>query len=251
MSKPDVPMTFWDHLDELRKRLLRSIVGVTVASIIGFLLSGRAQAFLVKPFTEKVQGSLALLAPADGFMVQMKISIIIGLAIALPYVAFELYGFIGPGLKPGEKRWLWPVVIIANLLFWMGIAFAWYCLPAALDFLGSYGGGGVQNLWSLKNYVNILIFLLLAFGIIFQLPLIIGILIAVGIVPAKFFREHRRMAIIVNFIIAGVATPTTDMITMLAMAIPLCLLYEVSIWVGVIIEKRRLARRIASGEGAR
>ena len=238
MSRPEV-MTFWDHLDELRRRVLRSIAAVCVTSIVGFVLSGPAQAMLVKPFTDKVQGSLALLAPADGFMVQMKISILLGLAIALPYVAFELYGFIGPGLKPREKRWLWPVVIIANVLFWMGIAFAWYCLPVALEFLGSYGGAGVQNLWSLKNYVNLLLFLLLAFGIIFQLPLIIGILIATGLVPSKFFREHRRFAIIANFIIAGVATPTTDMITMLAMAIPLCLLYEVSIWVGLIIEKRR------------
>jgi sec-independent protein translocase protein TatC len=232
-------MTFWDHLDELRRRILRSIVAVCITSIVGFVVSGPAQRFLVRPFVDHVQGSLALLSPGDGFMVQMKISFITGLAIALPYVAYELYGFIGPGLKPNEKRWLWPVVIIANVLFWIGIAFAWYCLPAALEFLGSYGGIGVQNLWSLKNYVNILIFLLLAFGIIFQLPLIMGILIATGVVPAKFFRKHRRGAIVANFIIAGVATPTTDMITMLAMAIPLCLLYEVSIWVGVIVESRK------------
>ena len=241
-------MTFWDHLDELRRRILRSVVAVAITSVAGFFLSGPAQNFLVKPFKDKVQGSLALLAPGDGFMVQMKISIIIGLALALPYVAFELYGFIGPGLKSNEKRWLWPVVIIANVLFWIGIVFAWYCLPAALEFLGSYGGGGVQNLWSLKNYINILIFLLLAFGIIFQLPLLMGILIATGVVPAKFFRKHRRMAIILNFVIAGVATPTTDMITMLAMAIPLCLLYEVSIWVGVIVEGRRNAKRPVPAE---
>ncbi|HEY3293957.1 MAG TPA: twin-arginine translocase subunit TatC [bacterium] len=243
MADTDGPsMTFWDHLDELRKRLLRSLAAIVVASIIGFLLSGPAQTFLMRPFLDKVQGSLALLAPADGFMVQMKISIIIGIAIALPFVAFELYGFIGPGLKPKEKRWIWPVVIIANLLFWVGIAFAWYCLPVALEFFGSYGGEGVQNLWSLKNYINLLLFLLLAFGIIFQLPLIIGILIATGLVPSKFFREHRRFAIIANFVIAAVATPTTDMVTMLAMAIPLCILYEMSIWVGIIIESRRKAK---------
>jgi sec-independent protein translocase protein TatC len=248
MRERETAMSFWDHIDELRKRLMRSIAAVGVASIVGFLLSGRAQEFLVKPFSDKVQGSLALLAPADGFMVQMKIAIIIGIAIALPYVAFELYGFIGPGLKPKEKRWLWPVVILSNVLFWIGIAFAWYCLPVALEFLGSYGGGSVQNVWSLKNYISLLIFLLLAFGIIFQLPLIIGILIATGLVPSKFFREHRRFAIIANFVIAGVATPTTDMITMLAMAIPLCLLYEVSIWVGVIIEKRRRVKPTDSPE---
>jgi sec-independent protein translocase protein TatC len=239
MSNLQEPMTFWDHLDELRRRLLRSLAAVCLASVGGFFLSGPVQNFLVKPFTEQVKGSLALLSPGDGFMVQMKITIILGLAISLPYVAFELYGFIGPGLRPQEKKWLWPVVIISNFLFWIGIAFAWFCMPAALAFLGSYGAAGVQNLWSLKSYINILLFLLLAFGIIFQLPLIIGILIATGLVPSKFFREHRRIAIVINFIIAAVATPTTDMLTMLAMAIPLCLLYELSIWVGLIIELRR------------
>ena len=236
-------MSFWDHLDELRKRILRALAAIVVGGIAGFFLSGPAQTFLIQPFTKYVPGSLALLAPSDGFVIQIKISLLLGLMLAAPIAAFQLYGFIGPGLKPSEKRWLFPVVGIATVLFWAGIVFAWLILPAALEFLGSYADFGIQNLWSLKNYINLVLFLLLAFGVIFQLPLVIGILIATGLVPSSFFRAHRRFAVVAIFILAALATPTTDMLTMTLMAVPLTLLYELSIWVGVAIEKRRKKRQ--------
>jgi len=134
-------------------------------------------------------------------------------------------------------------VIIGTVLFWGGVVFAWLLLPTALEFFGSFAQGGVQNFWSLKNYINLVIFLLLAFGLIFQLPLVIGVLIATGLVPSSFFRRHRRYAIVVIFILAAVATPTTDWLTMTLMAVPLVILYELSIWVGVVIESRRSRRR--------
>lgn len=233
------PMTFWDHLDELRRRMVRSFIGIVLAAIAGFFLSDRARDFLAAPFAEKVSGTLALLAPADGFVIQIKIALMLGLFIASPYVFFELYGFVGPGLKPKEKRWLWPVVIMGTILFWGGVVFAWVILPTALEFLGSFAQAGVQNFWSLKNYINLVIFLLLAFGLIFQLPLVIGILIATGLVPSAFFRRHRRYAIVVIFVLAAFATPTTDWLTMTLMAGPLVVLYELSIWIGIIIERRR------------
>ncbi|MFZ5432791.1 MAG: twin-arginine translocase subunit TatC [Calditrichota bacterium] len=232
-------MTFWDHLDELRRRLLWSLVAVAVAAIAGFFGADRALQFLVKPFQEMVAGSLALLAPADGFVIQIKMAFTIGAVLASPFVFFKLYGFIGPGLKREEKRWLWPIVIVGTLLFWGGVAFAWVILPTAIEFLGSFAQFGIQNIWSLKNYVNLVLFLLLAFGIIFQLPLIIGILISTGLVPSRFFRRNRRYAIVVIFILAAFATPTTDALTMSLMVAPLIVLYELSIWIGVAVERRR------------
>ncbi len=234
-------MTFWDHLDELRRRLLWSLVAVAVAAIAGFFGADRALQFLVKPFQEMVAGSLALLAPADGFVIQIKMAFTIGAVLASPFVFFKLYGFIGPGLKREEKRWLWPIVIVGTLLFWGGVAFAWVILPKAIEFLGSFAQFGIQNIWSLKNYVNLVLFLLLAFGIIFQLPLIIGILISTGLVPSRFFRRNRRYAIVVIFILAAFATPTTDALTMSLMVAPLIVLYELSIWIGVAVERRRNA----------
>ncbi|MBU0509176.1 twin-arginine translocase subunit TatC [bacterium] len=240
-------MTFWEHLDELRRRLLWSLVAITVAAIAGFLLSDRALNFLIEPFRENVAGSLALLAPSDGFIVQIKMALVLGAVIASPIVAYELYGFIGVGLKSREKRWLWPVAMVATILFWGGVVFAWLIFPTAIRFLGSFAGFGVQNLWSLKNYISLVLFLHLAFGIIFQLPLVIGLLIASGLVPSSFFRRNRRYAIVTIFILAALATPTTDALTMMLMVGPLLLLYEVSIWVGVMIEGRR--RRLAASTG--
>jgi sec-independent protein translocase protein TatC len=236
-------MTFWDHLDELRKRILRSLAFVVVGAIGGFWIAQPAIDFLITPFREKVQGTLALLSPTDGFAIQVKLGILLGILVASPFVAYQLYGFIGPGLRSQEKRWLWPVVLIATVLFWGGVVFAWLIFPTALQFLASFAQAGIQNFWSLKTYINLLIFLLLAFGVIFQLPLVIGLLIATGLVKSAVFRRHRRYAIIAIFIIAAIATPTTDMLTMMLMAAPLVVLYELSIWVGVAIENRKRVRK--------
>lgn len=235
-------MTLWDHLDELRRRLLRSFLFVALAAVAGFWLARPAVDFLVTPFREQVLGTLALLAPTDGFIIEVKIAILLGILLSSPFVAYQLYGFIGPGLKREEKRWLWPVVLIATFLFWGGVVFAWLIFPTALKFLASFAQGGIQNFWSLKTYINLLIFLLLSFGLIFQLPLVIGLLIATGIVKSDVFRKNRRVAIVAIFILAALLTPTTDMLTMMLMVGPLIILYELSIWVGVAIEKKRVTK---------
>jgi sec-independent protein translocase protein TatC len=239
-------MTFWDHLDELRRRLLRSFLAIAVAAIAGFWVSPQIQTFLIEPFKEKVSGSLALLSPADGFVIQMKIAFLFGIVAALPVVAFQLYGFIGPALQRKERRFLWPIVLLSNIMFWGGVIFAWWILPTALEFLGSFAEIGVQNIWSLRSYISLVLFLLLAFGMIFQLPLVIGILIATGLVPSTFFRRHRRYAVVIIFIIAAFATPTTDWLTMTLMAGPLLVLYELSIWVGWWIERRKTKQQISN-----
>lgn len=235
----DQPKTFWDHIDELRKRLLRSFLFVAVGAMAGFSLAGRARDFLMQPFRESVPGTLSLLAPSDGFIIEIKIALLLGALFASPFVAWQLYGFVGPGLRSKEKLWLFPIVIISTVLFWGGVLFAWEILPTALEFLGSFAETGLQNFWSLNSYVSLVLFLLLAFGLIFQLPLIMTVLIATGLVKSSFFRKHRRIAIVLIFIISAFATPTTDALTMLLMVTPMIVLYEVAIWVGVLIEKRR------------
>jgi sec-independent protein translocase protein TatC len=246
MSDPQ-PMTFWDHLDELRRRLLRSLLFIVLAAVAGFVLSERAQTFLIQPFIEFVPGSLTLLAPGEGFVIQIKISLMLGVLIAAPLVAWQMYGFVGPGLRKKEKLWLFPIVIASSILFWGGVIFAWQLMPAALGFLGSFAEVGIQNLWSLKSYINLILFLLLAFGTIFQLPLVMSVLMATGLVSSKFFRKYRRYAIVIIFIVSAIATPTTDAVTMMLMVGPMMVLYEASIWVGILIERKR-AKRLAMDE---
>jgi len=234
-------MNFWDHIDELRRRMLRSLLFIALGAIAGFALADPAQQFLIQPFASQVKGSLSLLAPSEGFVIQIKVGLLLGALIASPLVAHQMYGFVGPALRKKEKLWLWPLAIVATILFWGGIIFAWSILPTAIGFLGSFAEFGIENFWSLKSYINLVLFLLLAFGTIFQLPLVMGLLIATGLVSSSFFRRHRRYAIVFIFILAALATPTTDAVTMMLMVAPLMLLYEASIWIGVWLEKRRAA----------
>ncbi len=243
-------LTFWDHLEELRVRLLRSLAAIVVALIAGFFLASRVQDFLCVPFHRSVPGSLALLAPSDGFIVQLKIALLLAILIAAPFVALQLWGFIKPGLKPNERKYVRPIALISTVLFFGGVAFAWWILPAALKFLGSFAQFGLQNLWSLRNYISLVVFLLLAFGVIFQLPLVMGVLMAMGLVPVSFFRRNRRYAIVIIFILAAFATPTTDMLTMLLMAGPLILLYEISVVIGAFIQRKRQIERDELGTAA-
>lgn len=232
-------MGFWDHLDELRKRILRSLLFLAAGAIGGFLLADRARAFLMEPFHKSVKGTLSLLAPSDGFVIEIKIAILLGALLASPFVAWQLYGFIGPALRTKEKKWLFPIVMIATLLFWGGVVFAWNILPAALEFLGSFAEMGIQNFWSLRSYISLVLFLLIAFGVIFQLPLLMGVLMATGLVKSEFFRKHRRYSIVIIFILSALATPTTDMLTMMLMVTPMVVLYEAAVIFGRIIERRR------------
>lgn len=239
---PDKPLTFWDHIEELRKRLLRSFLFIALGAISGFLLAERARDFLIQPFRDAVPGTLSLLGPSEGFVIEVKIALLLGILLASPFVAWQVYGFIGPGLRKKEKLWLWPIITISTALFWGGVIFAWVILPAALEFLGSFAQVGLENIWSLNSYISLVLFLLLAFGVIFQLPLLMGVLIATGLVPSSFFRKHRRIAIVLIFIIAAFATPTTDALTMMLMVAPMVVLYELAIWVGIILEARRAAQ---------
>jgi sec-independent protein translocase protein TatC len=239
--KQDHRLTIWEHIEELRLRILRSLGILVVTLIVGFLLASHVQDFLCRPFHRAVSGSLALLAPSDGFVVQVKIALLLAVILGAPFVALQLWGFAKRGLRPKERRYVRPLAMVSTLLFFGGVAFAWWILPAALGFLGSYAQSGLQNLWSLRTYIGLVVFLLLAFGVIFQLPLVMCVLMALGIVPASFFRRNRRYAIVAIFILAAVATPTTDMLTMLLMAIPLVMLYEISILVGSVIQRKQQA----------
>ena len=234
-------MGFWDHLDELRKRILRSLLFLVAGAVGGFLLADRVRDFLMEPFHQSVKGTLSLLSPSDGFVIEIKIALLLGTLIASPFIAWQLYGFIGPALRSKEKRWLFPIAMIATLLFWGGVVFAWQILPAALEFLGSFAEMGIQNFWSLRSYISLVLFLVIAFGVIFQLPLLMGVLMATGLVKSEFFRKNRRYAIVIIFILSALATPTTDMLTMMLMVMPMIVLYEVAIIVGRIIERKRAA----------
>lgn len=230
-------MTFWDHLDELRSRLIKSLLFITAGFCVVYFFVPTIQDYLIASFFREEQAPLAFLAPTEGFIVRLKIGLVVGLLLASPGVFYQIWRFLAPGLYPRERRFIIPVVITSTISFAAGVVFAFFVLPYATQFFLSFGGGKIENAWSFGSYVDFMVRLILAFGLVFELPLVVFFLVKLGIVTPKFLRSKRRYAIIIFLIIAAVISPP-DIFTMFVLAIPLIVLYELSIIIASITRRK-------------
>ncbi len=239
-------MSFWAHLEELRSRLIKAAIMLVAGFGVAYFFAQAAQNLLIVAFFSKFPSDkppLAFLSPTEGFTVRLKLAFIGGLLLASPGIFYQFWRFIAPGLYPREKRFILPVVVTSTVSFLVGIGFSFYLLPYATAFFLSFAGDQIQNAWSFGSYVDFMIRLMLAFGAVFELPLVIYFLVQLGIVTPEFLRRKRRYAIIINLFIAAIITPP-DIFTMTVLAIPLLLLYEISIIVASVTQRRRLAREV-------
>lgn len=238
-------MSFLDHLEELRWMLIRSGVAVVVAAVIAFPLSRYIYEYiLVRPLeTQFPDMKLIFLRPTGVFLALIGISLWSAVIIALPYIAFELWRFIAPGLLKKERR-LMPVVVVSTVVcFLAGAAMAFFVvLPYALRFLLGTWSDIAQPTLEIKEYLTFALRLTLAFGVVFELPVISFFLARLGIVTPALMRKFRIYAIFMIAVLAAFITPP-DAITMIMLLVPLVLLYELSIWVAAI--GRRRAERAA------
>jgi len=237
LAKPDLRvadeerrMTVIEHLEELRRVLIISLIAWAVATGIGFLISTRVLHIVLLP-VRQVIGDRALLypSPIDGFLILFKVGIATGFILSSPIIFWQAWTFIAPGLRRSERRFAVGFVISAVILFMMGIAFAFFAMPIALRFLTGIGGGDLQYLPFADKYVNFVLILIAIFGITFELPLAMTILGLVGIVTPSFLRRHRLKFWIGIFVGANMVTPGVDPFTPLLLAIPLILLFELGI----------------------
>ena len=243
-------MTFWEHLEELRKRLLRSILAFLGGCIVAWELRERLLGFLVKPFAEswvaqKIPGtpSLHFGAPGAAFAVYMKLAMMGGVGIAAPVIFYQLWSFIAPGLYAREKRFVIPFVLLSTLLFVGGGLFGWRtAFPITFDYFlglsGSLEGADVQITPTVMmgEYLDFVSQLLLCFGIIFELPLLLLFLSMAGIVNYLQLIHFGRWFVLVAFVVAAIATPP-DVTSQCLMAVPMCLLYVVSIGLAYLFGK--------------
>lgn len=238
-------MSFLDHLEELRWMLIRSGVAVVVAAMIAFPLSRYIYEYiLVRPLeTQFPDMKLIFLRPTGVFLALIGISLWSAVIIALPYIAFELWRFIAPGLLKKERR-LMPVVVVSTVVcFLAGAAMAFFVvLPYALRFLLGTWSDIAQPTLEIKEYLTFALRLTLAFGVVFELPVLSFFLARLGIVTPALMRKFRIYAIFMIAVLAAFITPP-DAITMIMLLVPLVLLYELSIWVAAI--GRRRAERAA------
>jgi sec-independent protein translocase protein TatC len=225
----DDKMPFLEHLGELRTRIMRALIALLVGTLIGLPFSQYLIDWLARPVT-KLGYELVFTAPAEAFWVQMKVGIIAGLFVAAPAILWQVWAFIAPGLHTHEKKYALPFVLIGSLLFMVGGAFSLFVVtPYALNFLLGYARPGLKPMITIENHIDFLLKFTLAFGAVFELPLLITLAARMGVVTAKMLAKNRKYAILGAFIIGAVLTPTPDAFNQTLMAGPLIILYEVGI----------------------
>lgn len=234
-DQPEGKMSFLDHLGELRKRIVWGLVATAIGFSVTFAFSERIVNFLARP----LPGKLAQLAPTEVFWVHMKVAMIAGLFLALPVVLYQVWAFVSPGLLTHERRYAGPFVIIGSLMFAAGVAFALLVVvPFAIKFLLTYKTSDVIQVISIGSYMDFVLKFALAFGLVFELPLVITVGSRMGIVTPQFLAKNRKYAILINFVIAAILTPTPDILNQTLMAGPLIILYEIGILSARIFGKR-------------
>ena len=254
-TAPAGHMTLWEHLAELRTRLFRVAIAVAVGALLGWFLYPYVLAILKHPFNEVQPGQPFIATePLQAFGLRLKMSAYIGIAVAMPVIVWQVWRFVTPGLYPHEKKYAIPFTVSAVVLFLGGAAVAYYVLNPTLEFLTTIGGSQIEPFYTADSYVTLIVWMMLAFGVGFEFPVLLVALQMIGVLTPKKLIQWWRQAIVVIAVIAAVITPSGDPISMIALAVPMLVLYVVSIAVGAIIlgfrkrSKRKAAQREAAAD---
>ena len=240
MSSNNKSMPFLDHLEELRWRLIKSIASVLIGAVISFYFIDQIIEFLVKP-TEALKNSMDLqvLKVQGMFMIKWSIALFGGIIISIPFLTFQIWKFVAPGLYIDEKKYIIPLIIFTFLSFLCGLIFAYMIvIPFSLGFFTSVGFEGIQNNFSINYYFSFITWLMIGSGLIFELPVIVFILSIIGLLTPAFMRHYRRYAIVIILVLSAFITPP-DPVSLVLMSIPLLVLYEVSIGVSWLVNRKK------------
>jgi len=231
-------MSFLEHLEELRWRLIKSIIAVLLGGMISFLFIEEILQFLISPIKDLSNPpDLQVLKVQGMFMIKWGVSLLGGVVLSIPVLTYQLAKFIGPGLHNNEKKVMFPLVFFSYFAFLIGIVFAFIVLiPYSLNFFTSMGMEEVKNNFSINYYFSFITMLLLGSGIIFELPIIVFILSSMGILTPAFMRHYRRHSLVFILVLSAFITPP-DPISLIFMSIPLAILYEISIGVSWMVKR--------------
>lgn len=237
--------TLFDHLSELRERLIKSAWAIAAATGACFYFSGQIFDFLRGPATPYLTGGgLVFTGPADKFIAHIKISFFVGVILSCPFWFYQIWKFVAPGLYTKEKKYSAGFILCGSVLFLTGISFAYFwALPAAFKYLFGFGGTIDKPMITIDQYMSFFLWSTLMFGVSFELPLIIVLLGMLGIVNQKILREKRRYAVVAISTVAALITPP-DLLSMIMMLVPMLFLYEISIMLVGFFEKKKAEQEL-------
>jgi len=244
---------FVEHLMELRDRLLKAIIAVGVAAGVLFLYPGPGELydFLAAPLVAHLPQGATMIATSviSPFMVPLKILLMAAFLVALPVVLYQVWAFIAPGLYSHAKRMVLPLVISSTILFFLGVAFCYYFVfGRVFTFIQSFAPKSITAAPDIEAYLSFVLTMFLAFGVTFEVPIAVVVLVRLGLISVEKLKHVRGYFVVGSFIVAAIITPP-DVVYQLALAIPMCLLYEIGIWAAqLLVRKKALADKEAESE---
>ncbi len=248
------PQTFWDHLDVLRSSLIRMAVAVILFAMLAFILKDLLFTIVLAPrnsdfvtyqlmHTEPFSIHLMNTGLTEQFMIHMRTAVYAGLLAASPYILYEVFRFVSPALYQNERRYALWIVGAAYLMFLIGTLVNYFIVfPLTVRFLGTYQvSTDVANMLTLQSYIDTMLGMGLVMGVVFELPVVCGIMGRMGLLTEDWMSEYRRHAVVAILIISAIITPTTDVFTLFVVALPIYLLYEISIWLVRMTKPKRIS----------
>ncbi|MEJ2633657.1 MAG: twin-arginine translocase subunit TatC [Calditrichia bacterium] len=239
----DKEMPFLEHLEEFRNRIIKALVGLIVGALLCLIFSKQLLLVLMWPSSHvKIPMDIQVLKVQGMFMVTLEVAFFGGILVSLPFILYQIWMFIAPGLYNHERRYVPRIIFSATLLFLAGVAFAYFLIiPFALNFFLGLAPTTIKTNIAIDFYISFIIRLLFVFGIIFELPILSYFLSKMGILSPEIMRKYRRHAIVVIFILGAIFTPP-DPFTQIMLAIPLILLYEFSIFISAWVKKGKIEK---------
>ena len=252
MSGPGKEMPFLDHLEELRKRLFWIAAAILIGIVVGFVLLSKLDIIrlLERPILPLLNGQkLIYTHPGTSFHILLNASLVLGIILASPVIVGQIWGFLSPALYAHEKRVMIPVLIGMVMLFLSGIALSYFVvLPLTLRFLMSIESTALTPMISATEYFDMAISMCLAFGVVFEVPIAVLALTALGIVTPAFLARYRRHAVIICVVVAAFITPGADPYSLFALSVPLYLLFELSVLLAQVVSRKRAKREARHAE---
>ncbi len=237
MSNDEKKLSVLGHLAELRKRLIRSVIAVVITSILSFIFYKQIFNILTGPAPRNINFIFIDMTEMVGTI--MRVCLVSGIILVMPYLTYELIMFVSPALTRKEKRYVYLILPWIALMFAAGVVFAYFILiPRMIGFLLTFGSDIATPQIRIGNYISIITRLLLAIGLVFEMPILTAFLARIGILKPKWLSDKRKAAIILAFVLAAIITPTIDPINQSLVAIPLIILYEMSIWLAKLVHKK-------------